>query len=238
MLKAVLFDLDGTLLPMDQDAFTSGYLKLLAEKLAPHGYEPQVLIRAIWHGTGAMVRNDGSCSNEEAFWRDFTALCGPKAAADRPLFEEFYAVDFENARSLCGYTPRSAEVVALLRNAGVRTVLATNPLFPAAATNRRLRWAGLEPTDFELCTTYENISFCKPNPDYYRELLRRLDLPAESCLMVGNDVDEDMVAAQLGMPVFLLTDCLLNRSGAEVSAFPCGGFDELIAFLQERLNAS
>ena len=28
-LKAVLFDLDVTLLPMDQNAFTKGYFKLL-----------------------------------------------------------------------------------------------------------------------------------------------------------------------------------------------------------------
>lgn len=236
MLKAVLFDLDGTLLPMDQDAFTEGYFKFLCKKLIPHGYEPQALIRSIWHSTGAMVRNDGSCSNEEAFWRDFTQVLGQKAAEDRPLFEEFYAVDFQVARSLCGFTPRAAETIALLKDAGVRRILATNPIFPAVATRARIRWAGLEPEDFELCTTYENIGFSKPNPAYYREILRRLDLPAEDCLMVGNDVEEDMIAARLNMPVFLLTDCLINRSDADLSAFPHGGFDELMTFLRRRLT--
>ena len=47
-LTTVLFDLDGTLLPMDQEAFTTGYFKLLAKKLAPHGYEPKSLVDAIW----------------------------------------------------------------------------------------------------------------------------------------------------------------------------------------------
>lgn len=42
MIKVALFDLDGTLLPMDQDAFTRGYFNLLAKKLAPHGYEPMI----------------------------------------------------------------------------------------------------------------------------------------------------------------------------------------------------
>ena len=55
-----LFDLDGTLLPMDQEAFTTGYFKLLTKKLAPHGYEPKSLVDAIWAGTAAMVKNDGS----------------------------------------------------------------------------------------------------------------------------------------------------------------------------------
>jgi phosphoglycolate phosphatase-like HAD superfamily hydrolase len=59
MITTVLFDLDGTLLPMDQDAFTRGYFKFLAAKLAPHGYEPKQLVEAIWTGTEAMVRNDG-----------------------------------------------------------------------------------------------------------------------------------------------------------------------------------
>jgi hypothetical protein len=50
-LTTILFDLDGTLLPMDNEAFTKGYFKLLAAKLAPHGYEPKQLVDAIWAGT-------------------------------------------------------------------------------------------------------------------------------------------------------------------------------------------
>lgn len=211
MLKAVLFDLDGTLLPMNQDAFTRGYFKSLAQKLLPHGYEKDALVAGIWHGTAAMVRNDGSCSNEEAFWKDFVQSFGEKALQDKPLFEEFYEKDFQQARELCGYTPKAASAVNLIWEMGRRVALATNPIFPAVATESRIRWAGLDPADFELYTTYENIGFCKPNLDYYREILRRMNLNAQDCLMVGNDVDEDMVASHIGMPVFLLTDCMINR---------------------------
>ena len=120
MVKAVFFDLDGTLLPMDQDKFTGGYFKLLAKKLLPYGYEKDALIAGIWHGTAAMVKNDGSCSNEEAFWKDFVHSFGEKALEDRPLFEEFYAKDFEQARGFCGYTPKATGVVKLLREKGRR----------------------------------------------------------------------------------------------------------------------
>ena len=78
-------------------------------------------------------------------------------------------------------------------------MLATNPLFPPTATQSRIRWAGLTPEDFEFITTYDNSSFCKPNPDYYREILGKLNLNAGECLMVGNDVGEDMIARTLGM---------------------------------------
>mgnify|MGYP000081149430 CR=1 FL=1 len=47
-MKTILFDLDGTLLPMDQDAFVKYYMGLLAQKMAPHGYEPEKLVEAVW----------------------------------------------------------------------------------------------------------------------------------------------------------------------------------------------
>ena len=66
------------------------------------------------------MKNDGSCSNEEAFWKDFVHSFGEKALEDRPLFEEFYAKDFEQDRGFCGYTPKAAGVVELLREKGRR----------------------------------------------------------------------------------------------------------------------
>ena len=227
MLKAVLFDLDGTMLPMDQDQFTKGYFKLLTRKLIPHGYEPESLVQAIWQGTKAMVKNDGSRTNEQAFWNDFATTFGEKARADEALFREFYAKDFEQARQLCGFNPKAAEIVRLLKEKGYRVALATNPIFPAVATEARIRWAGLEPDDFELYTTYENIGYCKPNPEYFQEIARRMGLKPEECLMVGNDVGEDMVARETGMEVFLLTDCIINRKDTDISQYPHGGFDAL-----------
>ena len=56
-IKNVLFDLDGTLLPMDMERFTNGYFQLLTEKMAPLGYDPKALTDAVWAGTAAMVKN-------------------------------------------------------------------------------------------------------------------------------------------------------------------------------------
>lgn len=68
MIKVILFDLDGTLLPMDQEIFVKTYFGLIAQKLAPYGYQPKELIEAVWAGTKAMVKNDGRKTNEEVFW--------------------------------------------------------------------------------------------------------------------------------------------------------------------------
>ncbi len=236
MKKTVLFDLDGTLLPMDQDEFVKAYFGLLAKKLAPHGYDGEKLIKAIWAGTGAMVKNDGSRSNEAAFWDCFAAMMGEHTRRDEPLFEEYYRNEFQQVRSVCGFAPAAAETVRLCHTLGADTVLATNPIFPSIATESRMRWAGLTPEDFRYYTVYENSSFCKPNPDYYREILQKLDLRAEDCLMVGNDADEDGAVEALGIPLFLLTDCLINKSGKELGTIPHGGFAELQTWLKEQLS--
>ena len=230
-INTILFDLDGTLLPMDQEKFVNVYFKMLAAKLVPYGYEPQQLINAILAGIEAMIKNDGSQLNEDAFWKRFVDIYGDKVLADKPVFEDFYKNEFQDARLFCGFNPKAAETVRLLKDKGYRVVLATNPLFPSIATESRIRWAGLEPSEFDLYTTYENTSYCKPNLDYYRDILKRIDCRPEECLMVGNDVGEDMVVEALGMQAFLLTDCLINTQKKDITAYLHGSFEQLLSML-------
>lgn len=229
----ILFDLDGTLLPMDQEKFVKAYLGSLAANLAPLGYDPKKLVDGIWTGTGAMVKNDGSRTNEEVFWDVFAGIFGNDVRKDEPHFDAFYRNEFQNAKDSCGFDPNAAPAVRKLKEMGFRVALATNPIFPAIATEIRIRWAGLEPEDFELVTTYENSRHCKPNPAYYKDIIEQLGVTPEECMMVGNDVDEDMIAATLGMKVFLLPKCLINRSGTAIDAFPHGDLDDLLKFAEE-----
>lgn len=232
MITTILFDLDGTLLPMDQEAFVMDYLKRMAVKLAPHGYDPQALSKTIWKGTGAMVKNDGSCTNSDAFWKVFESVFGAESRKDEPLFEEYYKTDFQKVKDACGYDPRANEAIQEIKSLGYRVALATNPLFPSIATHSRVKWAGMNPDDFALITTYEDYHYCKPNPAYYQEVLDNLGVTAQECVMVGNDVSEDMIARNLGMQVFLLTDCMINKNDEDIHAFPHGSFPELMEFIR------
>ena len=231
-ITTVLFDLDGTLLPMDQDEFVKAYFGLLTRTLAAKGYEPDAFLKALWAGTKAMMTNPGEKTNEEHFWGIFGSLMGPNRQTDEAAFLSFYENEFQQVRATCGCDPRAAQTIALVKSKGLRTALATNPLFPRIATQSRIRWAGLNIEDFELYTTYEDYSHCKPDPRYYEAVLKKLGVTAEECLMVGNDAEEDTAAAKLGMQVFLLTDCLLNRKGVDIEQYPHGGFDELMAFIE------
>lgn len=232
MITAVLFDLDGTLLPMDQDVFIKAYIGGMCKKMAPHGYDPEKLAKAVWKGTGAMTLNDGSTTNETVFWKVFNAAMERDCRKDEPLFDEFYRTDFQKVKDVCSYDRRAVDAVREIKALGIRTILATNPLFPPVATQSRVRWAGLQPENFEWITTYDNSSCCKPNPDYYLEILGKMNLKPEECLMVGNDAVEDAAAEKLGMRVFLLTDCLINKDNRDLSDYPQGSFTELMEYIR------
>lgn len=233
-VKAVLFDLDGTLLPMDQDQFVMSYFMGLAKWLAPKGYEPGKLKEVFWAGVAAMVKNDGTRTNEEAFWKVYMDVYGEESIKDKPYIDEFYKTAFNEVQKVCGFHEMAKEIVELVKEKGLLPVLATNPLFPHTATENRMRWADLEPEMFAAYTTYEDCHFCKPNPKYYLELLEKLNLKPEECVMVGNDFDEDIVPTKsLGMKTFLLTDCLINKSGADISKCDHGDFEILRTYLNE-----
>ena len=231
MIKVILFDLDGTLLPMNQDEFVKAYFGLLAKKLAPIGYEPKQLINSIWAGTKAMVLNNGEKTNEEVFWDKFAEIYGEKVRKDITYFYEYYKFDFDKVQSVCGYNPKAKYVIDKLKKLGYRLALATNPIFPAIATEKRIKWAGLDKNDFELYTTYENSKYSKPNPNYYASILETLGVKPKECLMVGNDATEDMIANSIGINVYLFTDCLINKEGKDISAFPQGDFDQLLNYI-------
>jgi len=231
-LKTILFDLDGTLLPMDQDYFLKTYMGKLVAEMTTYGYEPKKLMQTIMLGIEAMLRNNGERSNEAAFWDAFTSVYGEEAMRDYPKFEAFYENTFPTVQNECGYDPMANEVIKSAKERGYRVALATNPMFPAVATKERIRWAGLDIEDFALVTTYENCTFSKPNPAYYLDVARRVGAEPADCIMVGNDVDDDIIPAEaLGMQTFLLTRDLINKGGHDISRFHRGNFVDLLSFI-------
>lgn len=213
--EAILFDLDGTLLPMDNDVFTKGYFGYLCKAVAHLGYTPELLIETMWKGVKAMVLNDGNAPNSDAFWKVFSSVYGQKAYDDIPVFDNFYKNGFHEAKKFTYPTELSRRIVELAHKAADKVVLATNPLFPAVAIESRLSWLGLSPEDFDLVTDYDNSHYCKPNPDYYNEICSKLGLNSKNCLMIGNNTDEDFApASKLGMDCFIITDWQIGKTEA------------------------
>ena len=237
MIDTVLFDLDGTLLSMDQNEFVKSYFGLLGQYAASQGWDMQETMKAVAAGTKAMVKNDGSMTNEQRFWETFTALSGRERKSAEGTFLQFYLNDFEKLSGLAGGKGEAAQLVRRIRRKGMKTVLATNPLFPRIATEARMRWAGMATEDFDRITTYENSRFCKPSLDYYREVLTAVGAHPQNCLMIGNDTEEDMCTADLGMQVYLVTDHLIDGKGLGAEAFRHGSLAQLENQLDELLES-
>ena len=126
-----------------------------------------------------------------------------------------------------------SETIDILKSKGYKLILATNPAFPLVATANRVRWAGLEPKIFDYISVYDNSHFCKPNSRYFLEITNKLGLKCEECLMVGNDVTEDMCTKSLGMETYLVKDCLLNRDNLNYSEFNQGMFKDFADYAKQ-----
>jgi FMN phosphatase YigB (HAD superfamily) len=233
MLQAILFDLDGTLLPMDNEYFIKVYMRLLAKAAVPWGYtDSEGMLKSLWDGVMAMIQNQGKHSNFDAFWQVFSDQQGKRSLQDLDKFDHFYRTDFHQAKSATSPNALAATAVALAREKAQRVILATNPIFPRSADESRLSWLGLKAEDFDLVTDYENSRFCKPNPAYYREILEQFQLDPAQCLMIGNNVQEDWAAANaVGMPGYLVTDWLIGKEDAPLPC-PGGTYEEMVEMLR------
>ncbi|HJD02898.1 MAG TPA: HAD family hydrolase [Candidatus Mediterraneibacter excrementavium] len=233
-IQHILFDLDGTLLPMVQDEFVKFYMPLLAKAYLSKGVpvEPKKFIGAVWAGYEAMVKNDGSRTNREAFWSYIDPELPIGAEESEKIAEEFYGGEFNQAVCTTRPTPLADQIVKTVKGKGLETYLATNPVFPRCATMNRIRWAGLEAEDFSLITTYETCSFCKPNPEYYKKILDTFSLDPADCLMVGNDVGEDLSIRTLGVKTFLVTDTMENKNNLPIETEYQGSLEELLEFVE------
>lgn len=223
--KAILFDLDGTLLPMDQDVFVKYYMKELGTKGIEWGYDPKELVDAVLYGTGFMMKNPGGKRNMDVFWDAFSERFPQrgreKILADIPVFDTFYQNEFNRVKEHCGENPYARPIVEAARRAFDKVILATNPLFPRVSTYSRIGWVGLTPDMFDEVTTYEYYDRCKPSPEYFASILEKHGLRPEECLMIGNDVDEDYYAATaIGIDTMLVTDWLINRHDKPLDGIP------------------
>lgn len=232
-IKAIFFDLDGTLLPLDTDAFIEEYFRLLARNLG-HLIPPAELAQHVMGSTFAMIANvDPEVSNEQAFFADFLPRVKHGPEVLWPEFNRFYAEQFPKLRERClrGDPAPGRQAVETARELGYELVLATNPIFPRVAIEERMRWAGVPDFPWKLITTFEEMHFCKPQPGYYREVLAKTGYAPGECLMVGNDVQEDGVAAKLGIQTYIVTDFLINRQDGPVPE-PAGTMAEFIQWLK------
>lgn len=232
MIKTILFDLDGTLLPMDIRVFLSHYMKALAARFAKQ-IPPEKFIASLMHSTDVMIHNTNPAkTNQQVFWEDFLSRFDLEPAKILPEVEDFYQEDFPKLRVYTNPTPLARQIMEVVTRAGYQVILATNAIFPEMAIRERMRWAGVEDFPWLLITSYEKMHSSKPNPAYYQEIVQLTGIDPETSLMVGNDPAEDVVAGEIGMKTYLVTDYLIPRPEVGLSPDAKGTLGDFLALVR------
>lgn len=233
MIDTVLFDLDGTLLPLDMDRFTEIYFQEMGYTFKDM-IDPKLLAKYIWTATGEMVRNTEYKTNEDVFMEKFSELIGGDISMYRERFDAFYDTAFHKTRESVESQSLIRESISILKEKNYSLVVATNPLFPRKAIYHRIQWAGLDVDDFIYITSYENNHYCKPQLHFYREILDVIGRKPEQCIMVGNDVQEDLIALKLGIKTFLIKNHLIHRTKeAAIESTYEGKYEDFYNFVKE-----
>jgi HAD superfamily hydrolase (TIGR01549 family) len=236
MIKAVLFDLDDTLLGNDMDLFLPNYFALLG-KHAEKYLDRDRFLRELMAGTQAMIAStDTAVSNRDVFWQTFQERTGLDGKELEPFFEQFYRNEFPKLAATTEKRPSAVPLVQACLDKGVKVVVATNPLFPAIAVEERLAWAGVPVTDYayDLVTTYENMHFTKPAPAYYREILAKIECAPETAVMVGDDWKNDIIpAAEIGLFTYWITPNGRPTPDDGIVPNGCGSLAELWQQVQD-----
>jgi FMN phosphatase YigB (HAD superfamily) len=201
-IRAILFDLDGTLLSNNMDLFLPHYFEALTAYVADI-IQPERFMSRLMQATEMMLTNDGHVTNEEAFAEAFYPLAGRSREEMEKIFADFYSKKFPSLRQYTQRIPEARQVVQLAFDQGYDVVVATNPIFPATAVEQRLKWAGVADFPYRLVTTYENSRAAKPNLLYFEQVLEAIGRSPEMSMVVG-DEDMDMVAGHLGCRTFLV----------------------------------
>jgi FMN phosphatase YigB (HAD superfamily) len=205
VVKAILFDLDDTLLGNSMETFVPAYLQAIARHMGDL-IPAERLIAELMRATQTMDANDGSGpTNEDAFAAAFYPAVGYAQDELKPIFEQFYRDEFPKLQPLTQTRSEARLLVEWAFDHALHVVIATNPMFPRTAVEQRLAWAGVPVSEFDyaLVTVYEDMHATKSHPAYYREILARVGHQPDESLMVGDDWAGDIVqATRVGIPTY------------------------------------
>ena len=232
-MKSIIFDLDSTLLQMDQDLFLKLYFKGIQDKFSPLTSDINGFMKAFGIAAYNIIKNDGKVTNKEYFFNMINSSIDIANLED--IFMSYYLNEFKEISRIVDKTKYPKLIIEELKKKGYKLYLATNPLFPDLCTYERISWAGLSKDDFEYISTYENSSYCKPRLEYYLDFANKNNIDLANSIMIGNDVDDDFMYLPEYVEKILVTNHLINKNNKDLTEYHCMSIEELYEYTKKNL---
>ncbi|MBI3557177.1 MAG: HAD family hydrolase [Deltaproteobacteria bacterium] len=230
--KTLLLDLDGTLLGSKPTLHLTFIFQTLLY-FARRGIGPVTALRALHGLRMGIERHQPGLVNSKRAARLFGDVLKLDEVPAKKMAVEMTHEVFAHLES-CFFPIRGAAEFLSWARTRYELVLATNAVWPREIVMLRLKWAGLDPGMFNFIANNDEMHFTKPSTQYYEELLEKLKLRAEACLMIGDSVRKDLPARKTGIPVFLMSDRAADiRAVATSDGVWKGNFTALKELLQE-----
>ncbi|XWX05092.1 HAD-IA family hydrolase [Aggregatilineales bacterium SYSU G02658] len=212
MIRAVLLDLDETLIANPDASFAAAFIQLVDDTTAPR-LQVNTLRPAFHHMMQCLTAERFTIQNNlqliYASLADFTHQ--PKPLIEE-AFTDFYAHHYPQLRRYVSPVSGSQALLEMLAQQDVTFALATNPVYPPTAISQRIAWGGLDASRAALITDASVMHFAKPDPAYYAEIIARIGVEPDEALMVGDHPTNDILAAQqVGLYTLLIDPTAPDR---------------------------
>jgi HAD superfamily hydrolase (TIGR01549 family) len=209
MIKAILLDLDNTLIINPDDTFAKAYLGL-AEPFFSQ-YLGIATSRELLSGIVQTLSQprSGEVSNIQHIYNQFQHYTDAPLAKIQATLELFFQNVYPRLATCVAPIPFARDCVIALQDDGYAVVIATNPLYMKTAITQRMIWGQLPLENYALITHAENMHFAKPDPAYYAEIVARVGIEPDEALLIGDNPLNDIQAAQaVGLNTFHVADTL------------------------------
>jgi HAD superfamily hydrolase (TIGR01549 family) len=189
----IFVDYDGTLVKNSEEKFMKTYFSILSRKVKlPIEKIFNLVMDSIYEITKI---EDPSKNLFERFLESISKKTGKSKDYWYNIFLDFYKNEFDELRKIIKVNKK---LTNFIKNSNYKFIFASNPLFPEIAVKKRIDFANLSPENFFYIATMENSHYAKPNPKFFAEILKKISVAADKCLMIG-DTENDKASEKVGI---------------------------------------
>ena len=202
-ITTLLFDMDSTIISIDEQGFSKRYFQLLHKT---HFYDVDFMFfvdTMVDITRYVMTTKIPDKFTIDTFVTEMSSKFKREPEELKTNLLDFYNRQYNQLKS---YIRPARGVKKLIKNSfekGYDVVVATTPVFPEVAIRKRLKWGGVLNFDYKLITHAENMHYSKPHEEYYIEILEKIGKKANECIMIGNEFIGDILGpTKIGMKTF------------------------------------